>query len=129
MIIYIYIYIYLYQISHEFDLRHYLKARVNAERYDKLHFSFRKKPEKKIKRQKNKAKDKKAKVSQARFHNSLSSMSSVSKNGELKCQSRNLSDQIADNGVAQWFVRLTCNVKVMGLSPIKGPRCFLEQET
>ena len=25
--------------------------------------------------------------------------------------------------------RLTHNVEVMGLSPIKGPRCFLEQET
>ena len=32
-------------------------------------------------------------------------------------------------GVAQWVARLTRNVEVMGSSPIKGPRCFLEQET
>ena len=31
--------------------------------------------------------------------------------------------------VAQWVARLTRNVEVMGSSPIKGPRCFLEQET
>ena len=31
--------------------------------------------------------------------------------------------------VAQWVARLTCNVEVVGSSPIKGPRCFLEQET
>jgi len=24
---------------------------------------------------------------------------------------------------------LTCNVEVVGSSPIKGPRCFIEQET
>ena len=32
-------------------------------------------------------------------------------------------------GVVQWVARLTRNVKVVGSSPIKGPRCFLEQET
>ena len=31
--------------------------------------------------------------------------------------------------MAQWVACLTRNVKVVGLSPIKGPRCFLEQET
>jgi len=30
-------------------------------------------------------------------------------------------------GMAQWVARH--NVEVAGLSPIKGPRCFLEQET
>ena len=29
----------------------------------------------------------------------------------------------------QWVACLTCNVEVVGSSPIKGPRCFLEQET
>ena len=33
------------------------------------------------------------------------------------------------NNVAQWVARLTHNVEVVGSSPIKGPRCFLEQET
>ena len=32
-------------------------------------------------------------------------------------------------GVAQRVARLTRNVEVVGSSPIKGPRCFLEQET
>ena len=32
-------------------------------------------------------------------------------------------------GVAQQVARLTRNVKVMGSRPIKGPHCFLEQET
>ena len=32
-------------------------------------------------------------------------------------------------GVAQWVARLTRNVQVVGSSPIKDPRCFLEQET
>ena len=32
-------------------------------------------------------------------------------------------------GVAQWVARLTRNVEVVFSSPIKGPRCFLEQET
>jgi len=31
--------------------------------------------------------------------------------------------------VAQWVVHLTRNVEVVGLSLIKGPPCFLEQET
>jgi len=31
--------------------------------------------------------------------------------------------------VAQWVARLTRNMWVVGLSPIKGPRCFFEQET
>ena len=31
--------------------------------------------------------------------------------------------------VAQWVARLTHTVEVMGSSPMKGPRCFLEQET
>jgi len=30
--------------------------------------------------------------------------------------------------VAQWVAHLTRN-EVVGSSPIKGPRCFLEQET
>ena len=30
---------------------------------------------------------------------------------------------------AQWVARLTRNVEVVGSSPIKGSRCFLEQET
>ena len=30
---------------------------------------------------------------------------------------------------AQWVARLTRNVEVVGSSPIKGPRCFIEQET
>ena len=32
-------------------------------------------------------------------------------------------------GVEQWGARLTPNVEVVGSSPIKAPRCFLEQET
>ena len=32
-------------------------------------------------------------------------------------------------GVAQWVARLTRNVEIVGSSPIKGPRCFLDQET
>jgi len=31
--------------------------------------------------------------------------------------------------MAQWVARLTRNVEVVGLSIIKGPRCFLQQET
>jgi len=31
--------------------------------------------------------------------------------------------------MAQWVARLTRNVEVVGFSPIKGPCCFLEQET
>ena len=31
--------------------------------------------------------------------------------------------------MAQWVARLTSNVEAVGSSPIKGPRCFLEQET
>ena len=31
--------------------------------------------------------------------------------------------------VLQWVSHLTSNVEVVGLSPIKGPRCVLEQET
>ena len=31
--------------------------------------------------------------------------------------------------VAQWVVRLTCNVEVVGSSPTKDPRCFLNQQT
>ena len=31
--------------------------------------------------------------------------------------------------VTQWVALLTRNVKIVGSSPIKGPRCFLEQET
>ena len=30
---------------------------------------------------------------------------------------------------AQWVARLTRNEEVVGSSPIKGPHCFLEQET
>ena len=32
-------------------------------------------------------------------------------------------------GVEQWVACLTRNVEVVSSSPIKGPRCFLEQET
>ena len=32
-------------------------------------------------------------------------------------------------GVAQWVARRTRNVEIVGSSPIKGPSCFLEQET
>ena len=32
-------------------------------------------------------------------------------------------------GVEQWVARLTRNVEVVGSSPIKEPRCFIEQET
>ena len=32
-------------------------------------------------------------------------------------------------GVAQWVARLTRNVTVVSSSPIKGLRCFIEQET
>ena len=32
-------------------------------------------------------------------------------------------------GMVQWFARLIRNVEIVGSSPIKGPRCFLEQET
>ena len=32
-------------------------------------------------------------------------------------------------GVVQWIAYLPCNVEVVGSSPIKGPRCFLEQKT
>ena len=31
--------------------------------------------------------------------------------------------------MAKWVARLTRNVEVVGLSIIKGPRCFLQQET
>mgnify|MGYP007133246239 FL=1 len=31
--------------------------------------------------------------------------------------------------MAQWVARLTRNVEVVGLSPIKDRRCVLEQET
>ena len=32
-------------------------------------------------------------------------------------------------GVAQWVARLTRNVEVVGSSPIKGTRCYLEHAT
>ena len=32
-------------------------------------------------------------------------------------------------GVVQWVARLTRNVEVVGSNPIKGIRCFLEQNT
>ena len=32
-------------------------------------------------------------------------------------------------GVAQWVAHLTRNAEVVGSRPIKGPCCFLEQET
>ena len=31
--------------------------------------------------------------------------------------------------MAQWVAHLIRNVEVVGSSPIKGPQCFLEQET
>ena len=37
--------------------------------------------------------------------------------------------RVLHHGVAQWVARLTRNVEVVGQSPLKGPRCFLEQET
>ena len=39
---------------------------------------------------------------------------------------------LTSQGVAwcrHWAARLTRNVEVVGSSPIKGPSCFLEQET
>ena len=39
------------------------------------------------------------------------------------------SNLFLESTVAQWVARLTRNVEVVGSSPIKGPRCFLEQET
>jgi len=36
---------------------------------------------------------------------------------------------IHSGGVVHWVARLTCNVEVVGLSPINNPCCFLEQET
>ena len=36
---------------------------------------------------------------------------------------------LLSDGVAHWVARLTRNVEVVGSSPIKCPRCFLEQET
>ena len=33
------------------------------------------------------------------------------------------------SGAEQWVACLIRNVEVVGSSPIKGPRCFLEQET
>ena len=36
--------------------------------------------------------------------------------------------RVFSSGVAQWVARLTRNVEVVGSSPIKGPRCFPEQE-
>ena len=38
-------------------------------------------------------------------------------------------DFILEGRLAQSIARLTRNVEVVGSSPIKGPRCFLEQET
>ena len=40
-----------------------------------------------------------------------------------------ISQLLIYDGVAQWVARLTRNVEVVGSSPIKGPRCFIEQET
>ena len=37
--------------------------------------------------------------------------------------------QTFKGGMVQWVARLTRNVEVVDSSPIKGPRCFLEQET
>ena len=38
-------------------------------------------------------------------------------------------DTFLRGSVAQWVAHLTCNVEVVGSSPIKGRRCFLEQDT
>ena len=47
-----------------------------------------------------------------------------------KCESPYIrGTQSVRGGVAQWVARLTRNVEVVFSSPIKGPRCFLEQET
>ena len=40
-----------------------------------------------------------------------------------------ISSDVSNNAVAQWVARLTRNVEVVGSNPIKGLRCFLEQET
>ena len=37
-------------------------------------------------------------------------------------------NQILRGGVAHWVARLARNVEVVGSSPIKCPRCFLQQE-
>ena len=37
--------------------------------------------------------------------------------------------QTFKGGMVQWVARLTRNVEVVDSSPIKGPRCFIEQET
>ena len=39
-----------------------------------------------------------------------------------------IKDSLAIN-LAQWFASPTRNVEVVRSSPIKGPHCFLEQET
>ena len=39
-----------------------------------------------------------------------------------------ISQLLIYGGVAQWVARMTRNVEVVGSSPIKGPRCFIEQE-
>ena len=36
---------------------------------------------------------------------------------------------VEGGGVAHWVIRLTGNVEIVGSSPIKGTRCFIEQET
>ena len=41
----------------------------------------------------------------------------------------NISNIHLKGSVAEWVARLTSNVEVVGSSPIKGPQCFLEQET
>ena len=40
-----------------------------------------------------------------------------------------IQQELAMGDVAQWFARLTRNEEVVGSSPIKDHRCFLEQET
>ena len=46
-----------------------------------------------------------------------------------ECGSHYYNKRISITRVVQWFVRLTRNMEVVSSSPIKGPRCFLEQNT
>ena len=61
----------------------------------------------------------------------------VRSKADNKCTTRNQQNLVLSiyeayslrGGVAQWGAHLTRNVEVVGSSPIKGPPCFLEQET
>ena len=49
--------------------------------------------------------------------------------GHTEIQAKYSNSSSLRGGVAQWVARLTPNVEIVGSSPIKSPRCFLEQET